>query len=119
MSVLSAGVWRDLSTAYQLIGQGLKVVLLEAETLASGQTGRTTAHLSFIQDERIYKLIEKMGVEKTALLLQSHLEAIDTIEKNVQEEKINCDFRRVDGYLFLGRGDAENVLKKNTTPQKK
>ena len=36
-----------------------------------------------------------------ALATESHRAAVDRIEQIVQDEKIDCDFYRVDGYLFV------------------
>jgi hypothetical protein len=40
----------------------------------------------------------------------SHCSAIDRIKRTVVEERIQCDFLRVDGYLFLAPGHPEDVL---------
>lgn len=37
---------------------------------------------------------------------------IDRIEQIVAQEAIDCDFARVQGYLFLGEGDTEETLEK-------
>src|SRR6185312_8237170 len=38
--------------------------------------------------------------------------AIDWIESVQREEKIDCGFKRLDGYLLLGEGDDEDLLDK-------
>jgi glycine/D-amino acid oxidase-like deaminating enzyme len=46
------------------------------------------------------------------LAAESHTSAIDFIERVVSEEKIECNFERLDGYLFLGLEDDKTTLEK-------
>jgi glycine/D-amino acid oxidase-like deaminating enzyme/nitrite reductase/ring-hydroxylating ferredoxin subunit len=50
------------------------------------------------------------GVEGSALVADAHSRAIDQIEANVRAESIDCDFQRLDGYLFLAPGQSMDVL---------
>ena len=45
-----------LTTAYHLLTEGKTVVLLEDGTIGSGETGRTSAHLSNALDDRFFAL---------------------------------------------------------------
>ena len=65
-----------------------------------GETCRTTAHLSNALDDRYYEVEKVHGKEGAQLAAESHSRAIDRIEEIVTAEKINCDFSRLDGYLF-------------------
>jgi len=110
--VIIGGGIAGISIAYELTRQGKSVVLVEDGLLGSGETGRTTAHLT-TSLENEYQEYEKVNGEKqAALLAESHTAAIDYIEKNVHEHTIDCDFQRVDGYLFRHPSDAEDVLEK-------
>ncbi|MFN7161018.1 MAG: FAD-dependent oxidoreductase [Candidatus Gracilibacteria bacterium] len=102
----------ELSIAYMLAKEGKRVVVLEAGEIGNGETERTTAHLSNALDDR-YSEIERIhGKEKAKLVWESHSWAIDQIEKNSRAEEIECDFTRLDGYLFLGKNDTEDTLTK-------
>jgi len=107
--IIGAGI-SGLTTAYLLGKEGKKVVVLEDGEIASGETGRTTAHLSNALDDR-YTVLEKLfGEDGARLAAESHGAAIDQIEKNVADERIDCDFRRLDGYLFLPKdGDPQEL----------
>ncbi len=110
--VIVGGGIAGVSTAYCLAKSGRKVVLVEDGYIGSGETGRTTAHLVTALDDRYYNL-EKIHGEKGAhLVAESHQEAIDFIEKTVKEEKIDCDFERLDGYLFRHETDDPDSLNK-------
>jgi glycine/D-amino acid oxidase-like deaminating enzyme/nitrite reductase/ring-hydroxylating ferredoxin subunit len=108
--IVGAGI-AGLTTAYLLSQEGRSVVVLDDGPIGGGETGRTTAHLSNAIDDR-YFLIERMhGPEGARICAESHTQAIDTVEDIVNVERIECDFRRLNGYLFLPPGESEDVLK--------
>lgn len=108
--VIGAGI-SGLTTAYLLTEAGRSVIVLENGDIASGATGRTTAHLSNAFDDRYYEVERLHGAERAQLVAQSHTAAIDRIEAIVTKEGIDCDFARVDGYLFCQPNDSPDVLK--------
>jgi glycine/D-amino acid oxidase-like deaminating enzyme/nitrite reductase/ring-hydroxylating ferredoxin subunit len=106
--VVGAGI-AGMTTAYLLAREGKSVVILDDGPIAGAQTQRTTAHLSNALDDRYFELERIHGEDGMRLAAESHTHAIETIESIVQEEKIDCDFVRVDGYLFdppEGGGDS-------------
>ncbi|MFO7276853.1 MAG: FAD-dependent oxidoreductase [Pseudomonadota bacterium] len=107
--VVGAGI-TGLTTAYLLQRVGRAVVVLDAGAIGSGETGRTTAHLSNALDEGYCNLERLHGERATRLAAESHTAAIDQIEAIVNQEGIECDFERLDGYLFLARGDSAEKL---------
>ena len=56
-----------MTTAYLLAKEGLNVTVLDDGLIAGGETGRTTAHLSFALDDR-YVELERLHGEKGARL---------------------------------------------------
>jgi len=108
--VVVGGGIAGLTTAYLLGKEGVRVLLLEDGELASGETGRTTAHLSNALDDGYPTLENLFGQEGARLAAESHTTAIAAIEGIVQEEHIDCDFTRLDGYLFLPAGGTTREL---------
>jgi glycine/D-amino acid oxidase-like deaminating enzyme/nitrite reductase/ring-hydroxylating ferredoxin subunit len=108
--IIGGGI-AGLTTAYLLAREGKSVVLVEDGDIGSGETGRTTAHLSNALDDRYYELERLHGGEGARLAAESHTAAIDMIESIARTEHIECDFERLDGYLFAppqeGRGELE------------
>ncbi|MCA1632286.1 MAG: FAD-dependent oxidoreductase [Acidobacteria bacterium] len=98
--VVGAGI-AGLSTAYLLAREGVSVVVLDDGPVGGGETGRTTAHLSNALDDRYYELERQFGEAGARLAAQSHTSAIDLIERVAGEEGMDCDFERLDGYLFV------------------
>jgi glycine/D-amino acid oxidase-like deaminating enzyme/nitrite reductase/ring-hydroxylating ferredoxin subunit len=103
--VVGAGI-AGLTTAYLLAREGKSVVVLDDGPIAGGETGRTTAHLSNVFDDRYYEVVRLHGEDVARRTLESHTAAIETIERIVRTEGIDCDYRRLDGWLFLSETDA-------------
>jgi glycine/D-amino acid oxidase-like deaminating enzyme/nitrite reductase/ring-hydroxylating ferredoxin subunit len=97
--VIGGGI-AGLSTAYLLSRAGRSVVLLDAGPGGGGETRYTTAHLANVIDDRFVEVERIYGEHGIRLAAESHGAAIDRIEANVREEEIDCDFTRLDGYLF-------------------
>jgi glycine/D-amino acid oxidase-like deaminating enzyme/nitrite reductase/ring-hydroxylating ferredoxin subunit len=107
--VVGAGI-AGLSVAYQLARAGKRVVVLDMDQIGSGETGRTTAHLSNAIDDRYVTLEKAVGAANAKLAAESHTAAIDAIEAIVRSEAIDCDFARLDGYLVCAEGDGPELL---------
>jgi glycine/D-amino acid oxidase-like deaminating enzyme/nitrite reductase/ring-hydroxylating ferredoxin subunit len=102
--VVGAGI-AGLTTAYLLGKEGKRVVVLDDGPVGGGESCRTTAHLVNALDERYYELEKLHGERGARLAAASHTAAVDRIEIIVNEEQIDCDFARLDGYLFVPPGD--------------
>ncbi len=111
-AVIVGGGIAGLSTGYILSKGGKRVAVLDDGNLGSGETGHTTAHITHALDDRYFNLEKMFGIEGSLLAAESHTSAIDFIERVVSEEKIECDFERLDGYLFLDSKDDKSALKK-------
>src|SRR5438552_4115740 len=59
-----------VTAAYLLKKAGRSVVLLERERLGAGQTGHTTAHLTYPTDRRLESLMVEYGPEVTRTIWQ-------------------------------------------------
>ncbi|AZO08556.1 MULTISPECIES: FAD-dependent oxidoreductase [unclassified Mesorhizobium] len=102
-AIIGAGI-AGLSTAHELAVAGRKVVVIDRGRIAGGMTARTTAHLTPICDDGIDALIDLRGEAIAKLFQQSQQAAVDRVEALVGELGIDCDFRRLDGFLFPAKG---------------
>lgn len=116
--IIGAGI-SGLTTAYCLLSNGHKVIVVEDGLIGSGESGRTTAHLTNALDDRYYTLEKLFGEEKAKLAANSHTAAINWIENTVQQENINCHFQRVNGYLFLHPTDNAETLEQELKATKR
>ena len=102
--VVGAGI-SGLTTAYLLTKAGRRVIVLDdGPRIADGESARTTAHVATSFDDYYSKLEEAHGEETARLTAESFVAAVDRVESIVRAEGIDCDFERVDGYWFVGRG---------------
>jgi glycine/D-amino acid oxidase-like deaminating enzyme/nitrite reductase/ring-hydroxylating ferredoxin subunit len=109
--IVGAGM-AGLSVAYHLSKAGQRVAVVDDGPIGGGETGRTTAHLASALDDRFYRLEHVHGKDGARLAAAAHAAAIDDIERNVAELRLDCDFRRVDGYLFgAAGGDADELAR--------
>jgi glycine/D-amino acid oxidase-like deaminating enzyme/nitrite reductase/ring-hydroxylating ferredoxin subunit len=96
--IIGAGI-AGLTTAYLLSREGKSVVLIDAMNIGAGESGRTTAHF-FPPDNRYFKIENSFGVGNAQLVADSFHQATNLVESIVRDEKIACEFERLDGYLF-------------------
>jgi glycine/D-amino acid oxidase-like deaminating enzyme/nitrite reductase/ring-hydroxylating ferredoxin subunit len=104
-----------LTAGYLLAKAGQQVTLVEDGLIGSGESGRTTAHLTCALDDRYYELQHIFGKDKISLIADSHREAITQIERIVHDLHIDCNFQRIEGYLFLHPSDKIKNLEKEFT----
>lgn len=100
VTIVGGGI-AGLATAHQLTKEGKKVAVLDDGPTSGGETSRTTAHLTFYNDDGLQKVEARHGFEGLKKATESHSAAVDLIEANVTAEKIDCDFRRTEAYLFV------------------
>ncbi|MBQ4522164.1 MAG: FAD-dependent oxidoreductase [Lachnospiraceae bacterium] len=97
--VVGAGM-AGILTAYYLKEQGKRVLVLEADRIASGQTEKTTAKITSQHDIKYSKLIKTVGRKKAKLYAEANEEAIREYERLVALNRIECEFKRVPAYLY-------------------
>ncbi len=101
--VVGAGI-TGLTAAYLLARAGKSVAVLERGTLARIDTGHTSAHLTMVTDTRLTGLVERFGRDHAQAAWDAGLAAIARIDGAVRDERIDCDFAWVDGYLHAPAG---------------
>jgi glycine/D-amino acid oxidase-like deaminating enzyme/nitrite reductase/ring-hydroxylating ferredoxin subunit len=107
--IVGAGL-AGLSVAYTLARAGKNVLVLDDGPIGGGETGRTTAHLTWAMDD-YYSQIERVhGADGARIAAESHRSAVDRIEAIVRDEGIDCELERVDGYWFAATPDDAKLL---------
>lgn len=94
------GGMAGLLTAYQLRRCGVDTVVLEANRIASGQTGRTTAKITSQHDLIYDRLIRQQGNDCAAMYAAANEAAIAEYARIVEEGRISCGFARRAAYLY-------------------
>ncbi len=107
--VIGSGI-SGLSVAYALAHRGRSVIIFDRGPIGRGMTARTTAHLASELDDFYCALIKRRNRDDARNFAESQRAAIDSIEAIVRAENIDCDFARVDGYLFAHTRNQLNLL---------
>ena len=107
--VIGAGL-AGLSVAHQLARAGKSVVVLEDGAIASGETSRTTAHITNAFDNRYHRVAFLHGEDGARLVAESHTAAIEEVDRIAREEGIDCAYERINGYLFVPPGESLEEL---------
>ncbi len=107
--VIGGGI-AGLTTAYLLSREGRRVVLIDAlDTLGGGETGRTTAHF-MPPDDRYFEIEKSFGADGARQVAQSFQAATDLVETIARTEAPDCQFQRLDGYLYALPGQDPGDL---------
>src|SRR5437667_10164778 len=93
VAVVGAG-FCGLSAARTLAKRGVKVAVLEAETLGWGASSRNGGMVLTGMKLPVPALIKRYGRETVRKMYAASLESIDCVEQIVREENIDCDFSR-------------------------
>ncbi|USJ27669.1 NAD(P)/FAD-dependent oxidoreductase [Ensifer adhaerens] len=88
------GGFTGLGTALQLAKAGLSVIVLEAQHIGWGASGRNGGHLNNGLAHSFTAAKANLGRERAIALYKAFDDSIDTLESFIAEEGIDCNFRR-------------------------
>ena len=108
--VIGAGI-AGVTCAYLLAREGRGVILIDALGVGAGETGRTTAHF-FPPDEWFAGLEASFDTETARLVADSYAAATGLVESIVATEGIDCEFERLNGFLYALPGSGFKDLEK-------
>jgi glycine/D-amino acid oxidase-like deaminating enzyme/nitrite reductase/ring-hydroxylating ferredoxin subunit len=97
--IVGAGI-TGITAALLLAEKGKRVAVLEKETVGSGETGNTTAHITVAIDARYHYVKRHYSREEAKLVADASRASLEKIAELVQRYGINCHFKRVPGYLY-------------------
>jgi glycine/D-amino acid oxidase-like deaminating enzyme/nitrite reductase/ring-hydroxylating ferredoxin subunit len=99
VAVIGAGI-TGLTAAVLLQERGLHVVVVEKESVASGESGHTTAHLTVAIDARYHYVRRKYSADEARLVADASRASLEMIAQLVERYAIACHFERLPGYLY-------------------
>lgn len=92
--VVVGGGFTGLSAARALAQRGAKVVVLEAGVVAAEASGRNGGHVNNGLAVDYATIAARVGSQQAAAWYRAYDDAVDTVERIVRDEAIDCDFRR-------------------------
>ncbi|KAK4246793.1 FAD dependent oxidoreductase-domain-containing protein [Corynascus novoguineensis] len=95
--VIGAGI-AGIHVAYELVQRGRRVVLLEARDVLSGESGRTSGHLTNDLDDGYLEIAKKHDEGGARVAAESHAWARDRIGEIARELGIECEYRKLPAY---------------------
>lgn len=97
--VVVGGGFAGLSAALELAQRGLSVVLLEADRIGSGASGRNggQAIVGYASGQGPFE--EQLGAADARRAWDLSLQAVDLIEQRIATHSIDCDWQR--GYTYV------------------
>jgi len=97
--VIIGGGLTGITAAYLLKREGARVALLERQRCAGADTGHTTAHLTYVTDERLHRLVKNFGCDGAKAFWEAGVAAIDQISEIARSLPEDSEFRWVTGFL--------------------
>lgn len=98
-AVVIGGGFAGLSAALELARRGMSVVLLEADRIGSGASGRNggQAIVGYASGQGPFEA--QLGAERSQQAWDMSVQAVDLIEQRIAEHGIACDWQR--GYTYV------------------
>jgi gamma-glutamylputrescine oxidase len=101
------GGYTGLSSAIHLAERGYQVVLLEAERIAWGASGRNGGQCTVGQRQSQEYLEEKFGLEEARRLWELGVESVDLVRDLISRFGISCDLKRGNLQVAAKQSDAD------------
>lgn len=96
--ILGAGL-TGLSTAIELAQSGLKVIVLEAQRIGWGASGRSGGQAIFGFGCDQSKITQAVGLQTSKQIFDWSIEGLDIIKQRCQQFSIDCDWRDIHAHV--------------------
>lgn len=103
------GGYTGLSAALHLAERGYSVVLLEAQRVGWGASGRNGGHVGIGQRNGQQALEKQLGDQHARQLWDLSLEAVELVKQLIATHGIRCDLKHGQLHVAAKPGDAEEL----------
>lgn len=105
VAIVGAGI-TGLTTGLLLQQAGYSVAIVDAHPIGYGVTGFNSGHLtSVLLDTHYSNLISNFGSDAITQISAALQESILRIEQLILDHRIDCEFKRISGYLYAERAE--------------
>jgi glycine/D-amino acid oxidase-like deaminating enzyme/nitrite reductase/ring-hydroxylating ferredoxin subunit len=108
--VIGGGI-AGLSTAWELTEAGLRVALVEADRIAAGVTGHTTAKLSVLHTLIYARLRASFGPDAARWYAESQQQAVERVAAVAERLAVACDLERVPAFTYAESSEVLDQLR--------
>lgn len=108
--VIVGGGIAGITCAYLLKKEGLSVILLEADILAGGTTGHTTAKITSQHHLIYHKLLKQLGTELAQQYANANETALREIKALIDELSISCDYIPQPAIIYTEKDEKVSTL---------
>ncbi len=99
VAIIGGGI-AGILTSYLLKQRGINSIVLEMNTVFSGQTGLTTAKVTSQHDLLYDKLMSRFGKEGAMQYAHANQSAIESYADLIEKLGIDCNFERLPAFLY-------------------
>lgn len=86
-----------------------KIILVEANSIATGTTGKSTGKLTYLQDNMVNNIQTNYNSSIANLYIESQKEAIRIAKKIIIDNNINCNLESVSSYIFSTNNNKKKL----------
>ena len=109
--IIGAGIF-GLTCAYYLSKLGLKVTVIEKDSIGEKVTGHTTGKITSQHGLFYDYLINSYSKKFASDYLEVNEKAIENIKEIIDSERIKCDFEFQNSYVYTTKGSDLEAIKK-------
>lgn len=115
--IIGGGI-SGISCAYELAQFYNNIVLVTMNEFYSGTTGFTTAKITYQQGFLYHDLLKNYDKEQVTKFYEFNKLGLERIKEIINNEKIDCDFKEVNGYLYSLHHEDEYINQEYKAYQK-
>ena len=110
--IIGGGI-TGLTTAYYLKDSNKKITLIDKSNIGNGITSKTTAKITYLQQDIYRKLTNIHGKNIAKKYYDSQKEAINQILNIIKDNNIECDLEKTNSILFTTNNINKLNIEKN------
>lgn len=110
--VIIGGGLSGVALAYQLRQSPYKVIVIEKDELGSHTSGHTTAKITTLHSTLYQKITKHYDIHQAYLYYKSNQQALNEVKEIIKKEKIDCDYKENNAYIYTDDPTYVSTLKK-------